>query len=266
QQHGSTVTAFEVSDRARARTLLEGLAASATKIRKGVDPQLLARQRDVQAALNAKEAYRARLVGADGDRSTRAMAGANDIARRIADWTRVQADIRRNSPEYWALKTPQPITVERLQRTILDSDTALVEYHLASARSYAWVIDRQSITAHPLAAGATIETLARRYYGLLSRELTGLDETARRKLAAGRRLAAAVWPPLAPRVQGKRLLIVADGVLQYVPFAALPSTAGTPLIASHEIVYLPSASVLDTLRRTSRPLAADAAVAVFADP
>src|SRR4029079_5259072 len=84
--------------------------------------------------------------------------------------------------------------------------------------------------------------------------------------APGGGLASAVWTPLAARVRGKRLLIVADGVLQYVPFAALPSADGAPLIASHEIAYLPSASVLGTLRRNSRSLAADAPIAVFADP
>src|SRR4029453_9464988 len=100
------------------------------------------------------------------------------------------------------------------------------------------------ITAHALPPSADVETLARRYHGLLSRELTGLDEAARRKLAAdssaaGRRLASAVWTPLASRVKGKRLLIVADGVLQYVPFAALPSADGTPPIATHELAYAP---------------------------
>ena len=271
QRHGSAAAAFEASERGRARTLLEGLAASAAKIRKGVDPQLLARQRSVQAALNAKEAYRSRLVSAEGDKSPRSIAASADIARLIDEWNTVQADIRRNSPEYWALKAPEPITVERLQQTLLDAGTALVEYHLGTTHSYAWVIDRESITAHTLPPRATIDTLARRYHGLLSRELTGLDEASRQRLmtdsgAAGRRLASAVWAPLAARVKGKRLLIVADGVLQYVPFAALPADGGAPLIASHEIVYLPSASVLGTPGRGSRPLAADAAIAVFADP
>lgn len=75
-----------------------------------------------------------------------------------------------------------------------------------------------------------------------------------------------VWTPIAPHGRAPRLLIVADGALQYVPFAALPSTDGEPLIERHEIVYLPSASVLDTIRRESRPVTASAAAAVFADP
>src|SRR5262249_52270894 len=69
-----------------------------------------------------------------------------------------------------------------------------------------------------------------------------------------------------------RLMIVADGSLHYVPFAILPdpTTPGSSpevLIANHEIVNLPSASVLALLReqkKTRQP--APKAVAVLADP
>ena len=50
--------------------------------------------------------------------------------------------------------------------------------------------------------------------------------------------------------KNKRLLIVAGGVLEYLPFAALPlPSGGQPLIADHEVVNLPSASVLAAIRR-----------------
>jgi CHAT domain-containing protein len=100
-------------------------------------------------------------------------------------------------------------------------------------------------------------------------------------------------------LKGKRLLIVASGALEYLPFAALPlpetegqrdgeterhgdKTTGrqgksplptphsplpTPLITEHEIVNLPSASVLSVIRReTAGRVAAPKAVAVLADP
>ena len=65
---------------------------------------------------------------------------------------------------------------------------------------------------------------------------------------------------VASQLGKKRLAIVADGALQYIPFAALPepspendkgrnSGAGPqPLFVEHEIVSLPSASTLATLR------------------
>jgi CHAT domain-containing protein len=62
--------------------------------------------------------------------------------------------------------------------------------------------------------------------------------------------------------------VIADGALQYVPFAALPVPGSTrPLILDHELVSLPSASALAIQRQTlaNRKLAPKA-VAVIADP
>jgi CHAT domain-containing protein len=65
-------------------------------------------------------------------------------------------------------------------------------------------------------------------------------------------------------------VIVANGALQTIPFAALPdpdpAARGELLGGRHEIVYLPSASVLAELRRHgSRPLP-PGPIAVLADP
>ncbi len=66
-----------------------------------------------------------------------------------------------------------------------------------------------------------------------------------------------------------RLAVVSDGALQYVPMAALPDPAagGRPLVIGHELVRLPSASVLAFQRDRPRPEAADRGeVAIVADP
>jgi CHAT domain-containing protein len=79
--------------------------------------------------------------------------------------------------------------------------------------------------------------------------------------------------PVEDQLAGKsRILIVAEGALQYVPFAVLPSPTAAksdsaPLISSHEIINLPSASVLHALREQfDRRPAPIRDVAVFADP
>jgi CHAT domain-containing protein len=70
----------------------------------------------------------------------------------------------------------------------------------------------------------------------------------------------------------RRLVVVADGALHYVPFAALPlpAEAKTPpqtLNARYEVVNLPSVSALAALRKQlqGRP-PAERLLAVFADP
>jgi CHAT domain-containing protein len=81
--------------------------------------------------------------------------------------------------------------------------------------------------------------------------------------------------PAAGLLGQKRLLVVSDGTLLYIPFAALPepSTGGKraskyqPLIVNHEIVSLPSASVMAVLRREMADRKPGAGtVAVLADP
>jgi hypothetical protein len=57
-----------------------------------------------------------------------------------------------------------------------------------------------------------------------------------------------ILKPLETLPHAKRLLIVADGALQYVPFAALPLTGGRPLILKYEVLSLPSASTIAVLR------------------
>jgi CHAT domain-containing protein len=72
--------------------------------------------------------------------------------------------------------------------------------------------------------------------------------------------------PVEDRLARRRLLVVADGVLHYIPFATLP-VAGMPLVAGHEIVTLPSASTAVVLReRRAGRRQAPAGVAVLADP
>ncbi len=266
---GRVAEAFEMSERSRARTLLEGLAQSAAQIDKGVDASAVARRRALLSRIDAKENYRAQLA-LQGDKIAQATAAAKEIAALREQLTALERQIQSASPAYWALQKPQPVAASHVQHALLDAGTTLVEFHVGAARSYAFVLDRGAVVSVTLPSERVLDDLARRYHETLSRDLDTMAAADRnaaiaQAAALGRRLAAAVWTPIAPRVKGSRLLIVADGALQYVPFAALPGRAGRPLLADHEIVYLPSASVLDWLRRDSRPVGS-APAAVFADP
>ena len=80
-----------------------------------------------------------------------------------------------------------------------------------------------------------------------------------------------VLAPVVGQLEDKRLLIVGDGALQYIPFGALPDPASVansaPLVVSHEVVSLPSASTLALIRhevKDRKP--AGKTIAVLADP
>jgi CHAT domain-containing protein len=78
--------------------------------------------------------------------------------------------------------------------------------------------------------------------------------------------------PVAARLGGKRLIVAADGALQYIPFAMLPDPGASgekvsvPLLAGHEVVNVPSASAVVLQRKLIRRASAQDAVAVLADP
>jgi len=218
--------AFEVSERARARTLIDLLGESKSNIREGVDAALVSREQALRAALAIRRA--------ESDER---------VQRLLIEYRELQNEIRARSPRYAALVEPQSASLDILQHDLLDDDTVLVEYALGDRTSYVWVVGSDSLTSHELPPRAHLETLARRAHEALSQPHAPEGQDTLRALSR------AVIEPISARIAGKRLAVVTEGALQYVPFAALLDDAGTPLIRSHEIVSLPSASTLHALRR-----------------
>lgn len=163
---------------------------------------------------------------------------------------------------------PRPSGLDAIQR-LLDDGTLLLEYALGDARSYLWVVSAREIRAFTLPPRAEIEPLARRVHEALSRPPSAsanrLVEQDRRKLT---RL---VIEPAASLLAGKRLVVVLPGGLSLVPFAALPQPGASidplPMIAQHEIVQVPSATILGAMRTLTAGRAGPVrTAAVFADP
>lgn len=264
---GHDARALAASEEARARTLLEALAEAGADLRRGVAPALLAKEADLARRVNEADRERRRLL-AGGAPAGRPAAADRELRRLLRDYDRAQAAIRLASPRYAGLTRPRPLDLKEIQERVVDRDTVLLEYSLGSDRSFLWAVTPDSLASFPLPPRAVIEEAARRAHSLLAASHQTLARgQAELALADLSRLLLA---PVAGRLAGKRLLIVGDGALHYVPFAVLPAPGGrakTPLIAGHEIVTLPSASALALLRReTAARRPATAAVAVVADP
>ena len=260
---GHDVAAFETSERARARSLLELLAEGEVDVRRGVDPTLLAEERSLRRRLNttAHEEGEAR----DAGRKERADALAREVDALVARLVETEARIRRVSPQYAALTQPQPLNVGEIRSRVLDPETQLLQYALGETRSYLWVVSAERLESFPLAPRAEIERAARRVHELSSQP-PGATRAAD-QAAAAQDLARLVLAPASGALTGKRLLVVAPGALQYVPFAVLPLPDGSLALARYEVVSAPSASVVATLRsEASRRTRGGKAVAVFADP
>lgn len=286
---GHVVAALQASEQTRARSLLELLAEMGAGLREGVDTSLLERERSLQHQINVKAESQMRLLGAKPSQA-QTEAIRKEIDALTTEYQTVQANIRRTSPRYASLTQPQPISLKEIQQQVLDSNTLLLEYALGKDRSYLWAVSPTSIMSYELPKRVDVEAAARRVYSLLTarQPVRGETEQQRRErvtkadadfAAAADRLSQMLLGPVASQLSKKTLVIVADGALQYVPFGALPTpvisgqspvasrTARPLLIVDHEIVSLPSASVMSVLRReTAGRKTAAKGVAVLADP
>jgi CHAT domain-containing protein/Tfp pilus assembly protein PilF len=253
--------AFQVLERSRARTLLELLTEAHIDIRNGVDQALLEQERSLEADFTAKSDRRIRLL--NGRHTNEQLAEvAEEIRHLEAQIKDVREQIRVRSPNYAALTQPQVLGLEEIQRHVLDPDTLLLAYSLGTEWSYAFAVTQDSLAVFKLPRRDEIEAMALKAYR---------EELSVNNPAAGHKVTDAVSTMLlgqiANRLHKKRLAIIADGALQYIPFAALRTSSGILLGAQHEIVSLPSASTLAVLRKGSAGrVPASRLVAVLADP
>jgi CHAT domain-containing protein/Tfp pilus assembly protein PilF len=283
-QDGFDAAALLASERGRARSLLELLVESGAEIRRGVDAGLLDRERNLERLISGKAEQQTRLLGGKHT-ETEAMAAEKELDTLTIELDQVQGRIREASPQYAALTQPAPVNLREIQTTVLDQDTILLEYGLGAKKSFLWVITPSLIETFELPPRAAIEVAAKRIYSLVTArnqrppKETPASRAARVRqadevyFAAAAKASSMLLGPAASRMENKRLLIVGEGVLQYLPFSTLPEPAvddqrkPIPLIINHEIITAPSASVMAVLRQeTAGRKPAEKAVAVLADP
>ncbi|MBX7219842.1 MAG: CHAT domain-containing protein [Blastocatellia bacterium] len=340
-QAGYAAQALAVSEGKRARNLLELLAQSSQRVIQGVDPKLLEQEQKLRFLRLKKAEALNDLLDREAPVAEQ-QALRTEIEQLSVRYEELQTQIRQKSPNYAALTQPHPLNLEEIQRQLLDDNTILIEYELTQDRSFVWVVGQTSMDAVELAPQEEIETVARQVCRELQIPVASPSRNLRKEptpqesiqpSASLRTLSRLVLDPIAHLLGKKRLLIVSDGVLQQIPFGALPqpqglgsrvqgsgkltqssvlspqsstlntqssvlspqssalgsqssvlspqssalgsqssvlspqSSALSPLIVSHEIINLPSASTLGLLRAefAKRPTASKSLL-VLADP
>jgi CHAT domain-containing protein/tetratricopeptide (TPR) repeat protein len=272
--------AFQASERARARSFLEMLTEARVDLRQGVDPDLLERERVLKERVTEREEHQVQLMSRGASEAESAQV-AEEIRQLRAEDEQLQSLIRSKSPRYAALTQPEPLSLEEVQQGVLDDSTMLLEYSLGEKNSYLWVVSNTHFSSHALPPRDEIESRTRKVHELLTARLPSPGESMRdyrlrikdadsRYWEEAGRLSDVLLGPVSKEIEGKRLVIVNDGALQYLPFSALPipgATDRSPLVVEHEVLWLPSASLLAVSRRENAGREpAPKMVALFADP
>lgn len=292
--------ALRISETGRARSLLDMLAEVNAQITAGVPADLLGRK---QENLNRQQEIAAQLTGVSvaADQKAKPSDLEKELETLQTEFDQIENQIRTASPRYASLTAAQPSSLADIQQKVLDDDTVLLEYALGSDASYLFAVTRAGLTVFKLPSKGEVNKLATDFRAQLippklQRRLVGIDvedvqrglglaqgpsENLRSFIAASNALYQNVVAPAANLIAGKRLLIVPDGALNYVPFEALVAgSAGVSpapsaeyaslnyLIKSHEIGYAPSASVIAAIRQQQggAPSAKDGSILIVADP
>ncbi|MBK7926377.1 MAG: CHAT domain-containing protein [Bryobacterales bacterium] len=250
---GLTEAALETSERSRARVLLDAVSDERIALPEAGAGERRALERQIRAAVER--------------RNTKA---ADELLHR---WAALDAKLRAGN----TAGNAAPATVAAIRGQLLDPDTALIEYFAGDDRGHAWLLTEGQVQVIPLPARSVLETQVRRYrQALTARGDAKPGETAEARAAriaaadatlsaAARALSDALLVPLARHIRAKRLLIIPDGPLHQLPFAALP-LAGGLLLDRAEVVTLPSASVALQLRSRPASGTAGSGLAIVADP
>ncbi len=147
-QAGHAQAALKISERGRARSLLELLNEARGDIRQGVSASLLERERTLKNRLTTKLDSLTKILSskaADAQKS----AARKEINDLTEEYRQVQAEIRQSIPHYAALTQPQPLGAQEIQR-LLDDDTLLLEYALGEKGSYLWAVTATTLFSYQL--------------------------------------------------------------------------------------------------------------------
>lgn len=227
---GEPAAALALADRARGRQLLDRLADTLAGLRQGVPAPLLARERKVQQAINAVAEQGAR------PKLSALLREAHDLAE----------EIRRQSPRYASLASPEPVTAPQMQQLLAPGEV-LVQYLLSEPSSFVWTVTATEILVDRLPGRRAIDQLVRPWRTAITQRAGWADA------------ASSLRRTLIPRTldRHRRVILATDGALESIPF-------GLILGDRFEVANLPSATALALWRAGGARTAKR--VDVLADP
>lgn len=262
---GDASGAFEASERCRARALLTLLRDTGAERYLDADPIDVERELELSRTIRGLETHRLELLELEAAASPERIANLErEVRRLLAERTRLRARLSVRDPRRTSLTKPPVRTLDEIHEMLDRSQALLLDYRLGAPRSFVWAVTGDQLRTYVLPSREEIESLVRQAHDLLS--------TGHRRSAEGRirqllgDLGSILLAPASDLLDETRtVVIVGDGLLPLVPFAALP-LAGRPLVDTHELRHVPSMSTLAVLEERSPSGFPAGLLAVLADP
>jgi CHAT domain-containing protein len=264
---GLDVLAFEASELARARSLAELLRETRTTVLVGVDPEIALKEKSLRHTIRTTVDQTVSLLATDYKKAELDKLEGS-LTRLREQHKRITAKLRQLNPDYDKIEEPTTYSLRQIQNLVIEDDqTVLLEYFLGQNAGYVWAITRNSAKVYELPNAGVITSAVRRVYEDVSKEPDAEIDQELSKATA--ELAEMILRPVANELTASRLIIVADGALNYIPFQLLPNPSANnePLVAKYEVINAPSASILGQLRQEKQHRGPRTKVlAAFGDP
>ncbi|HLH44948.1 MAG TPA: CHAT domain-containing protein [Bryobacteraceae bacterium] len=236
-EEGNGEEAFRLAEAGRARAMLDLIVEGGAQITKGLSSREQERHLALVAAVSRASAAML------NDSSPAGREAVNMAERNLRQWV---AETYRTNPEYSQLHYPVPYDLQQARATLPDDETAIVEFALGERRSSAWVVRRSGFLMAELPQRGVLEAAVSAIREAMCHppKSTGAWEAYQTEAQA---LYGMLVAPFESHLRGvRRLVVVPDGLLYYLPFETLQHR-GRYLVEDFTIVYAPSASAYGNL-------------------
>jgi CHAT domain-containing protein/tetratricopeptide (TPR) repeat protein len=246
-QLGGPTEAFELTERARARTFLDQIGNVRPRQLRTANARLVLNEQALAFEINSlarrlRQEYSKSIsyISTEVTSSLEIQLGA-----RQREYEELLLKIKLTNPEYTSLRSVDTSTLSEVRRT-LNENTTLICYFVASERILAFIIARRSFRAIEIPVKRTELTNSINWF----RGFASLRDSHPESL---RQLYDWLIAPVKKHIKTPVVGVIPHSVLHYLPFAAL--TDGRRYFGDqHTIFYLPSASVLPFIQKKSKPV------------
>jgi len=274
---GAVLEAWQIAERARARSMMDAVRSSTPFSAHDVPPALAEQSAGIEDRIG--ETQRTISMLRTGGVNRAALHRAEDqLHTLVLDAEEAEAKEREAIAPSLFGAARRPPSLDDLRAALLAPDTQLIEYWVGARNAWLWLITSRSMRAVRLCSSPQLTVAVSAYRkALLAREENppGEDLPAReariahadRELKVQAAKLGGLLLPLHPSSGIHRLVVIPDNIIASVPFSALRFGPGSGfLIQSYEVTEEPSAAVAMELLSRPAALPKREAIAVFADP
>lgn len=263
---------LEIFERKQGRVFLEEMGKSGARHFSGLPDAVKNQETETEVQLTQTQAALTKERSQPDPNPEQIQALENELQKLVTTLSNLKAEIRNKYPEYYALKYPQPATLEELQRKVLKPGEVILAYGVMADQTYLWMIGKEQFGLYTLPIKesdlvAKINNFRKERETILTAlenqepmdKINRLSQSSLEKMhPQAQELYKLLIPEGARKVVNAARLwyIVPTGPLYSLPFEALIAPGNSDsqkpryLVEDHALAYLSSASLLKNLRES----------------